>query len=163
MRHLGHFLRIGLLGFITLFVVGTLIAAGDHANARRRYFEQQQQAASAAGQPFDAERQEGELLAGLAREQFLGLLLMGLVGGVLTIVTAALLRVAFPVGPASKIVIGALCGPFLPLLIMGPRHISQGHNPDDLGGITLLAMLLGALAGLLEANRIFAERARKPD
>lgn len=128
-----HLARTGLLGFIALFTVGALIVA-----------EQTQRPGLA-----DAPEKSG---VGAVYA-------LGLVGALTAIVTVAILWRLFPVGPASKIVIGIVCGPFVPLILLLPRNLHAG-KAGDLAGLVVIGMLIGALSGLLEANRIVMERRR---
>lgn len=177
---LKHFARAGLLGFIALFTIGAMIVAEQ---AQRKSQRSTAHAESAPDNPegtADADGLEGEAATedrsetdggetdggetdgtekdAAGKAQAGALFAMGLVGALTAIAAVALLWWFFPVGPASKIVIGAVCGPFVPVMLFLPEHLKAG-KAGDIAGVVVIGMLIGALAGLLEANRVKPERA----
>lgn len=160
---LKHFARAGLLGFIALFTVGAMILAEQVQR------DSQQGAASSESTPDapedgpsdtgtdgavgDGAPKDGDGKDGDGKAQAGALLAVGLVGALTAIAAVALLWWFFPVGPASKIVIGTVCGPFIPVMLFLPEHLKAG-KAGDIAGVVVIGMLIGALAGLLEANRI---------
>ena len=162
MKRFAHTFRAALLGFMTLFVIGILIIAADSKKHRKQFYERAQERAIAAGEPLDLVAQDAELQAAFAKEQIGAVVVIGLVGAFFSIGLLLILRYLFPVGPTSKIVIGSVCGPFLPMLVFAPNQIANG-KADDLNAVLLLGMIVGALIGLLEANRVIQLRREAKD
>ena len=127
-----------LIGAVLLFIVGVLMVAEN--------------AHQSVNAEIDPERRQG---VGAA-------LVLSLLGAAIA-TTTGLMLLMFPVGPASKIVFGVVCGPVLPLLLFAPEHIRDGRPPNDLGGPILLGMVIGLLAGIMEANRVIAARRAETD
>jgi len=154
MKTVFHLLRAALVGFLTLVTVGALQRAGelekrDAASARA---ELEAPAAGSDDRLAEATRPEaGPRAAG--RGGALGAMLAVGILGALVAVASTLLLMLFPVGPASKIVLGLVCAPALPLLVFAPGMLRRGQA-DDVGGILLIGLLVGLLAGILEANRV---------
>lgn len=129
-RLFAHLVLSALLGFLTLLVVGALMASSEEALAAK--------------------------LGGDARVQMLW---TTAVGGAVAGLGTALLLLLFPVGPTSKVFFGAVCGPAVAALLFGTQTL-RGDRPSDLAGLVVIALAAGLLVGTLEANRVLRERRR---
>ncbi len=155
MKKLGHLLRAALLGFLALFTVAGLVIATEIEKHRPASVDAPSNGANAAHADGpdagpDAERPPpGRGVLG----NMIGLGLFG----ALVAIAQALLLLLFPVGPASKVVYGLVCGPAVPMLLWAPPMLRRG-NAEDAGAIVVLGMLVGLLVGVLDANRVARAR-----
>jgi hypothetical protein len=153
MKGVIHFLRAALVGFAALFTVAALFVAADVKNAEERLQDRIEKLAHDRGLPQDSDDLRRDATAQLAQEALGMMLQLGVFGAMFCAAALAILRVTFPVGPASKVVVGAVIGPFLPLLLFSASQIKEG-KAGDLPGLVVLGLIAGVLAGILEANRV---------
>ncbi len=149
MKKLVHLLRAGLIGGLALVVVGGLIAATESSGPPPA-------ADAVDGNPPSDPATTNEPPRADAPHPRTTMFQFAFVGAIVAVLTTLILFL-FPVGPVTKIVYGVILGPVFPVVLYGAAEIQRG-NPDNVGGLVMIGMLVGLLVGLLEASRVLSER-----
>lgn len=157
MKKLLHLLRAGLIGGLALIVVGSVIAAGESHRSRTAATDPAAVQGQAAPDSVESAGDSAEDDAALRESRPRAVMMQfGLVGAIVAILTTLVLFL-FPVGPVTKTIYGLVVGAAIPVFALGASEIRHGRA-DNLAGLVLIGMLVGLLAGLLEASRVTAQR-----